>query len=515
MIMAELSSPALDRAGGVWAGMSGSPVYAEDGRLMGAVAYGLAWNSKIAGITPAESMMELLGTGANPPLVDQATMPEQIPAVATDGAVLRANGATAEQAGGGFHRLTLPVWLSGVGGDGANKLIERMSSKMTGARVMAGGAATTGEAGDVTAIFAGSNFAAALSYGDLTFAGTGTTTFVCNGRAVAFGHPFFNAGAVQMTAHASDALFVQPDPLFGPFKVANAGGVVGVVDGDRRSGITAELGAQPANTTLITSTLGLEGATPIVGTTTAVYQPWLADIAAFHTLYNIDRVLNSGGAGSVAYTLTVEGTRADGTPFTASRTDVASSEFEIDFEVAIGIYINLVDMVYQPFEDAKITKVNITGTVSPVVNSFRVTSLKVRQGGAYVDPAGGIAAVAGTTLKVRAQLTPYRGIGSPEVVTLDLAIPESAAGTTANLLIHSVSQGFFGEEGPSKVMSFDDVLDKFSNGPGARNLVATLELGGGDGPVPPVGGPATAVEAVAVSSGAISQYNASFMVEVS
>ena len=56
MIMAELSSPALDRAGGVWAGMSGSPVYAEDGRLMGAVAYGLAWNSKIAGITPAESM---------------------------------------------------------------------------------------------------------------------------------------------------------------------------------------------------------------------------------------------------------------------------------------------------------------------------------------------------------------------------------------------------------------------------------------------------------------------------
>src|SRR5262245_40862802 len=38
MILAETASPALERAGGVWAGMSGSPVYAEDGRLIGAVA---------------------------------------------------------------------------------------------------------------------------------------------------------------------------------------------------------------------------------------------------------------------------------------------------------------------------------------------------------------------------------------------------------------------------------------------------------------------------------------------
>src|SRR3954465_15660071 len=47
MIMADLSSPALTRAGGIWAGISGSPVYAQDGRLIGSVSYGLAASSTI------------------------------------------------------------------------------------------------------------------------------------------------------------------------------------------------------------------------------------------------------------------------------------------------------------------------------------------------------------------------------------------------------------------------------------------------------------------------------------
>src|SRR3954464_2479622 len=34
MIMADLDSPALDSAGGIWAGMSGSPVYLDDGSLL-------------------------------------------------------------------------------------------------------------------------------------------------------------------------------------------------------------------------------------------------------------------------------------------------------------------------------------------------------------------------------------------------------------------------------------------------------------------------------------------------
>ena len=60
MVLIEATSPAIDRYG-IWAGMSGSPVYTEDGRLVGAVAYGLAWGtSPVAGVTPATEMYRLL-----------------------------------------------------------------------------------------------------------------------------------------------------------------------------------------------------------------------------------------------------------------------------------------------------------------------------------------------------------------------------------------------------------------------------------------------------------------------
>lgn len=58
LILIEASGPALETVGGIAGGFSGSPVYV-DGKLIGAVAYGFFGNSFIAGVTPAESIVEL------------------------------------------------------------------------------------------------------------------------------------------------------------------------------------------------------------------------------------------------------------------------------------------------------------------------------------------------------------------------------------------------------------------------------------------------------------------------
>ncbi|MGH8480166.1 MAG: hypothetical protein ACREXK_11465 [Gammaproteobacteria bacterium] len=61
-----------------------------------------------------------------------------------------------------------------------------------GARVIVtrGASATLGPP---SARFApGDAIGAALSFGDLTVAATGATTYVCGGQAVAFGHPFLS-----------------------------------------------------------------------------------------------------------------------------------------------------------------------------------------------------------------------------------------------------------------------------------------------------------------------------------
>ncbi|MEJ7707353.1 MAG: hypothetical protein WKF82_08810 [Nocardioidaceae bacterium] len=78
MIMVKLSgSEITDASGnvdkGIWAGMSGSPVYTDDGRLVGAVAYGLSWApSDVAGVTPGAEMRELLSTQPASPAVKTA-----------------------------------------------------------------------------------------------------------------------------------------------------------------------------------------------------------------------------------------------------------------------------------------------------------------------------------------------------------------------------------------------------------------------------------------------------------
>ena len=96
------------------------------------------------------------------------------------------------------------------------------------------GTATRGDA-DTTDIRAGGNIGAAVSYGDISFAGIGTTTAVCGEHVLAFGHPMLWTGPASLSLHSADALYVQEDAFVG-FKVANLGGPVGTVDQDRIAG---------------------------------------------------------------------------------------------------------------------------------------------------------------------------------------------------------------------------------------------------------------------------------------
>lgn len=478
MIMAEVASPALDRAGGVWAGMSGSPVYTADGKLIGAVAYGLSFApSKIAGITPAAEMMKLL----NAPAAAAAEMPrpEAIAAPADAAAVLRAVGVPAAAAAGGFARLKLPLSISGGTGAGADKLLAKLEQQV-GAKVFGGGGSTKGAPAAAAKISAGSNFTAAVSYGDVTFAGTGTTTFVCNGRAVAFGHPFLNRGAVALSMHEADALFVQPDAVFGPFKVANPGGIVGTVDGDRLTGITGQFGAAPT-TIKIVSSLTLAGqSTPVVGTTNVVEPVYAPIVSAYHTLYNIDRVLNSGGPGSAALNIKFSGKRADGTAFEIKRSEHFSTKYDLDFTVADQMWALVGSLSDQNFEDIKLERISITGTVSPAQKSYGISAVKVRQNGVFVVPTGPINARAGSTLAVQVTLSPVKGGGAAKTVGVNIRVPAELAGSGGTLVVASGSSQFIWEQ-LFNAKSLDDLFNVISKAPAGGDVFARLQAGG-DGP---------------------------------
>ena len=181
----------IDQGGGIWAGMSGSPVYV-DGKLLGAVSAGFSEApSSLGGVTPASDMVELLDLpGA--PAVRAKGLPAKNKAVKLSAAARRDLAAKAGVATprGTLRPLVTPLAVSGL----SAKRIDRLQSTLDAAgwsvRAYAASRAAAPNAQGVAVPRprAGGNFAAVLSYGDASAAYTGTTTLVCKGQALAFGH---------------------------------------------------------------------------------------------------------------------------------------------------------------------------------------------------------------------------------------------------------------------------------------------------------------------------------------
>ena len=480
MIIAELDSPALRQAGGVWSGMSGSPVYSSDGRLIGAVAYGLSLGpSRVAGITPGADLKALVtdaATAAASPAASVAVGASTARAIAAE------SGVSAAQAGGGFSQLTLPLSLSSRTSGPVRELTDRLSARLPGTRVVSGGTVGAAASAPPSSITAGGNLAAALSTGDLTSAAVGTATLVCGGTVVGFGHPLRFAGRSGYSMHPASAVYVQEDPTLTPYKIANPGGVAGTVDRDRLAGIRGRFGAGP-DTTRVVSTLTGPGGTSRTGRTLIADKQLTPDLAAFHVLRNADLVLRAVGRGSAATTLTVTGTRAGGAPFTLRRSTRVANEFDIALALAFDVYEALDRLQRQPFEKVRISSISLAGSVDSTFRQLRVTSVTVKQGSTYVPLREDrpVTARAGQTLPVRVTLAPYQRVGANRVVDLALRVPSGTAGRFGQLTLTGGEtfddEGPFPQPGGSGPGSLNALLADLSD-PATSRVRAALQVEG-------------------------------------
>jgi hypothetical protein len=442
MVVVDLDSPALQRAGGIWQGMSGSPVYAADGRLVGAVSYGLSYGpSKIAGVTPAADMFAVLDrpgtTSAKRAAALQPARTVSLPgALRQRVAASDARNATAVRADATLQQLRVPVAVSGVSARRLNAASTRLQKQLPGARFYAAGSVAPTATAAPADIFAGSNVAAVLSSGDVTAAGVGTTTAVCGDRAVAFGHPMTFEGTTTMGAHTASAVFVQPDSLGSPFKVANIGGAVGTVDQDRLAAIRATVGSAPTGVP-VTSTIS-GGAAGRTGRTVVNVPTYLSSIAVDHLVANLDRVADRYGPGSATLKWTVSGRRASGAPFQVSYSDRYADLQDYSFGAAIDVFDPISELIDNPFEDTRITGVDFQGSVSDRYEQYTVGTVWLRGANGKLTALSNtrpVTATAGTRLNLRVALVPYRGIGATRTVDVSVVVPAGAAGASGQLVV--------------------------------------------------------------------------------
>jgi hypothetical protein len=232
-------------------GMSGSPVYI-DGKLIGAVALRLSVFSPdaICGITPIELMLEIndydkslpadARTPGKTPLRASAPLPGGMLArVVAAGASsnLPAEGAL-------MTPIETPLTFSGFDPsvfDEFGPLFQQM-----GITAVQGGAGSALDSpkpapGWQHALQPGDSVAGVLVSGDMSITGLGTVTYNDGRRVLAFGHPFFNLGPVEMPMSQGEILFTNAS-AFQPNKFGNATAIVGALHQDRHSGIMGVLG---------------------------------------------------------------------------------------------------------------------------------------------------------------------------------------------------------------------------------------------------------------------------------
>ena len=241
-IIARLSGGNVEKTG-VFAGMSGSPVYI-DGKIVGAIAFSFPfqksrspeslrssrWSSSSIraseNVKPKEprvvSFSQLAGTDWKPNLPKPAVSPVSLLAPVSVGSPLM------PLLGQQMTPIATPLVFSGISQESlaayAPQLVASGLLPVSGV----GGSAPITPLAEVNGntFPAGSSISVQLVRGDYSLAAAGTVTMRDGDRIYAFGHPFLSLGASDMPMSESSVVTVIPN-VNNSFKLAVPGRMVG------------------------------------------------------------------------------------------------------------------------------------------------------------------------------------------------------------------------------------------------------------------------------------------------
>lgn len=267
MILIRCAGHGLEKTG-IAAGMSGSPIYI-DGKLIGALAFGWQFNVQpIAGVQPIAQMLSNSGVKCSLPPASQCdlSMEPSGPAAAArsggsvslmgvfskDEAVRRAAdrqfAAKAKFRGDDTQLTPLAIPLTISGGSSAAMDYLRGELGDSGMVAVRSGGGSGSGSGDPrmadARIEPGSTLAVPLLSGDMDAAAIGTVTAVINDRVLAFGHPMWGEGPVNIPM-ATGIIHTFIPSMMSSFKMGSCGPVVGAIRRDESHSILGVMGQKP------------------------------------------------------------------------------------------------------------------------------------------------------------------------------------------------------------------------------------------------------------------------------
>ncbi len=483
MILIRTPHPLLDRARGV-AGMSGSPIYL-DGRLAGAYAYGWPYGTDpVVGVTPISNMLaefkrpvrlEMFpGATPLPRKSPRASRPTRraskhrfagLPPFVGDHEVdalsaVRAIAKRRESSRGpvGLKAAATPVMLGGL----TDSVAMMLADELRPLGFEATQAGSSGARRDGPRDFEdGGAIAVELARGDVSIFGVGTVTYVAPGdRALAFGHPMMDAGAIGLPTATARILHVLVSE-FRSFKIAQAARPLGTLVQDRQAAIVVDREIQAARIPMRIRVRGAEGAPKT---------EWKVEVASH-------RALTPAIAFSViASALKSTAGDVDDVIFRArSRVGIEGhGKVALDEQgfspmgVASPLALSQLQMFWlmeaafaNPFEVSRITSVELDLDVEFSREVFQISDALVAFD--EVDPGEEI------TIYVR-----LRQVGADDTTrAVKIRIPEAAAGQMVNVSIAAGNNVSIQRPRPA---SLDDLIEQATKRFPATSMVVSLQM---------------------------------------
>jgi len=436
LVLVETRGAFIDAAGGVAAGMSGSPVYldhAGERTLLGAIGYVFPdADGRLALVTPIDTMRTQTATQASSP-------PGAVP-VAT------------------------PLLVAGLG-ERALAMLERTVHDVASHPLMlvqAGGAGSAD--GPTDPLEPGSAFAIALVRGDVDVAAIGTVTEVVGDEVLALGHPFLGVGPSGWILAPASITAVVPNRRV-PFKLGTVGSeVLGAVVADRPAGVAARLGIEPPLLP-VTLTIDAGGERTVLRFEVVTSEPLWPLLVAVATLEGLDRAWQRVSAGSAHLAWELE--LAGGPPLRIL--EEVSHEGDVALEAARMAGAPLALLARNPFEAPRPTGLQLLIEVDDQRRDGEIVEALLEEG----------PVLAGGTLGVFLRLQPWRR--QSEVHALTITLPDELA-EDAELVVRGAGEPRDDEhEGgvDTLILSYAELLTVLRERPRSGDLV--IEVRGADG----------------------------------
>lgn len=397
---------------GILEGMSGSPVYV-DGKIIGAVAYSWAFaKDAITGITPIGEMLKVMERVDLPP-------EERADASETFGEDLEvgvAPGSSATDAGGllpegaRLRPIRTPIVLSGFD----PRVAERIEPWLEGFGFTAtpgGGGVQSAGAGAEEARYEpvpGAAVGVQLLTGDAAITAIGTVTHRAGDRIIAFGHPLFMAGDVNLPMTGAYIHGLMPSSL-SSFKLGSPLAPLGTLTQDRRTAISGNIGPAPALLPIAVSVRagGATRAYHYDAVRNQTLTPGLVQYAAINSLVATESFMSEQ---TIDGRLTIR--LSDGRSLALENRYTGPTGLD---RLAEEVVVPTAALMQNRFEKVAVEGIEIDLSIAPGRSAGKLEAIRVAKN--PVRP--------GETLTIEATVKPHQG--PSRLLPISIAIPAGAA----------------------------------------------------------------------------------------